>query len=96
MGSLSYGCACSVLLDSLQRHGPLARQAPLSMGFSRQEYCSVFPYPPLGDLPDPGIEPSPPVSPALAGRFVTTVPPGELFSSYNYTLFDRNYHIDVT
>ena len=42
----------------------VARQAPLSMGFSRQEYWSGLPFPP-GDLPDPGIEPVSPVSPAL-------------------------------
>ena len=48
-------------------------QAPLSMGFSRQEYWSGLPCPPLGDLPPaPGIEPSSLTSPALAGRFVTT------------------------
>ena len=40
----------------------VAHQAPLSMGFSRQEYWSGLPFPFLGDLPDPGIEP---VSPAL-------------------------------
>ena len=34
-----------------------ACQAPLSMGFSRQEYWSELPFPPLGDLPQPGIEP---------------------------------------
>ena len=43
----------------------IARQAPLSMGFSRQEYWSGLPCPPLGDLPDPGIEPTSPVAPAL-------------------------------
>ena len=37
--------------------GTAARQAPLSMGFSRQEYCSGLPRPPPGDLPDPGIKP---------------------------------------
>ena len=42
--------------------------APLSMGFSRQEYCSGWPYPPPGDLPGPGIEPGSPMSAALAGR----------------------------
>ena len=47
----------------------VARQAPLSMGFSRQEYWSEWPCPPPRDLPDPGIEPRSPVSPALAGRF---------------------------
>ena len=57
-----------------------AYQAPPSMGFSRQEYWSGVPLPspylPLGmwNLPGPGIEP---VSPALAGRFLTTRPPGE-------------------
>ena len=34
----------------------VVRQVPLSMGFSRQEYWSGLPCPPLGDLPDPGIE----------------------------------------
>ena len=46
----------------------VARQAPLSMGFSRQEYWSGLPVPSPGDLPDPGIEPE---SPALAGGFFT-------------------------
>ena len=49
-----------------------ARQAPLSMGFSRQEYCSVLPFPSPGDLPNPGVEPKSPISPALAGGFFTT------------------------
>ena len=46
-----------------------AHQAPLSMGFSRQEYQSGFPCPPAWDLPSPSLEPSPLTSPALAGRF---------------------------
>ena len=50
----------------------VASQAPLSMGFSRQEYWSGLPFPPPGDLPDPGIEPTSPSSPALAGGFFTT------------------------
>ena len=41
--------------DSLQPHG--AHQGPLSMEFSRQEYCSGFLFPTPGDLPNPGIEP---------------------------------------
>ena len=49
----------------------VACQAPLSMGFSRQEYWSGLPGPPPGDLPDPGIEPSFLMSPALAGGFFT-------------------------
>ena len=51
-------------------------QAPLSVRFSRQEYWSGFPFPSPGDLPDSGTEP---VSPALAGRFFTTKPPGKPF-----------------
>ena len=51
----------------------VARQAPLSLGFSRQEYWKGLPCPPLGDLPDPWIEPGSPVSPARAGGFSTTV-----------------------
>ena len=50
----------------------IASQAPLSMGFSRQEYWSGLPFPPARHLPDPGIEPASPVSPALGGRFFTT------------------------
>ena len=50
----------------------IACQAPLSMGFSRQEYWSGLPYSPPGDLPDPGIKPSSLMSPALADRFFTT------------------------
>ena len=49
----------------------VARQAPLSMGFSRQEYWSGLPCPPPGDLPDLGIEPVPLMSPELAGGFFT-------------------------
>ena len=52
----------------------VACQAPLSLGFSRQEYWSGLPFPPPGDLPYPETEP---VSPALAGRFFTTEPPGK-------------------
>ena len=50
----------------------VACQAPLSMEFSRQEYWSGLPFPPAGDLADPGIEPTSLTSPALAGRFFTT------------------------
>ena len=50
----------------------IACQASLTMGFSRQEYWSGLPFPPSGDLPNPGIEPTSLMSPALAGRFFTT------------------------
>ena len=48
----------------------IAHQAPLSMGFSRQEYWSGLPCPPPGNLPNPGLEPS------SLGRFFTREPPG--------------------
>ena len=65
-------CAYPVISDSFVTPWSAARQAPLSMGFSRQEYWSELPFPPSGDLPDPGIKSG---SPALAGRFFTTEPP---------------------
>ena len=49
----------------------VAHQDPLSMEFSSQEYWSGLPFPPPGDLPDPGIEPTPLVFPALVGKFFT-------------------------
>ena len=51
-----------------------ARQAPLSMGFSRQEYWSGLPFPSPGDLPDPGIEPG---SPTLEADALTSEPPAK-------------------
>ena len=45
------------------------------MGFSRQEYWSELPCPPLGDLPDPGIEPESLMSPALGGGSLPLAPP---------------------
>ena len=60
--------SCPILCDSID-HRP---QAPLSMGFSRQEYLSGLPCPPPGDLPDPENKPASLMSPALAGGFFTT------------------------
>ena len=74
-------------------HGTVAHQAPLSMGFAKQEYWSGLPFPPSEDLPDPGLKPR---SPALAGRFFTTEPPGkpqeisERVSRYSHTLWLRS------
>ena len=53
----------------------VACQAPLSMGSPRQEYWIGLPFPSPEDLPNPGIEPMSLGSPALASRFLTTVPP---------------------
>ena len=57
-------------------------QDPLSMEFSRQGYWSELTFPPPGNLPDLGIKPEPPSSPALAGRFFTTESPGKPTISY--------------
>ena len=57
-------CACSItsVLSDSGTLWTVANQAPVSMGFSRQEYCSGLSDPPPGDLPDPGVKPG---SPAL-------------------------------
>ena len=52
--------------------GTVAHQAPLSMGFSRQEYWSGLPCPPPGQIPDPWIKATFLMSPTLAGGFFTT------------------------
>ena len=53
----------------------VALQAPLSIGFSRQEYWSGLPYPPPRDLPDSGMESMSPLAPALADKFFTAASP---------------------
>ena len=63
---------CPTLCDPMA----VARQAPLSMGFPRQEYWIGLPLPSPGDLPNPGIEP---VSPALQANSFTTEPLGNLY-----------------
>ena len=67
--------SCSVGSDSLAQR-TVARQAPLSTGFSRQEPWSGLPCPPPGDLPDQGLN----LSPALAGRVFTSEPAGVSYS----------------
>ena len=52
----------------------VAYQAPLSMRFSTQEYCSGLPFPSPGDLPGPGIEPG---SPTLEADALPSAPPGK-------------------
>ena len=61
----------SVVFDSFATPWTAARQAPLSMGFPRQEYWGGLSFPSPRDLPDPRIKPTFLVSPALAGRFFT-------------------------
>ena len=78
---------CPTLLSSWT----VTHQAPLSMGFPRQEYWSGLPFPPPGDLPDPGRAAVSPVSLALAGGFFTTKPFGKplLFLMHNNTCFNN-------
>ena len=61
--------------DSCAIPWTVARQAPLSMGFSRSEYWSGLPYPPPGDLPDPGTKLG---SPTLQAYSLPPEPPGKL------------------
>ena len=66
---------CAFLLSPVRLFATLwtvACQAPLSMGFSRQEHWSGLPCPLPGDLPEPGIEPTSLMSPELAGGCFTT------------------------
>ena len=66
-------CACRLSYDQLfATPWTVDCQAPLSMEFFRQEYWSGLPFSPLGDLPDPEIEPESLASVALAGGFFTT------------------------
>ena len=64
----------SVVSESLQPSGLYPHQAPLSMGFPRQEHWSGLPFSLPGDVPDSRMEPA---SPALADGFFTTGPPGK-------------------
>ena len=60
----------------------IAYQAPLSMGFSKQEYWIGLPFPSPGDLPYPGIEPR---SPALWADALSSKPPGKpMLNTFNY------------
>ena len=59
------------------------RQAPLFMGFPRQEYCSGLPFPSPGNLPDPGMEPG---SPAWQAATLTSEPTGKLHPSLILTM----------
>jgi len=74
-------CCLISLSNSFAAPWTIAHQGPLSMGFPRQEYESGLPCPPLGDLPDPGIKPTSPLSHVLVGGFFTTAPSGKVGAS---------------
>ena len=69
-------CVCWVMSNSATLWTK-AHQAPQSMEFSRQEIQAWVAISYSGDLPDPGIEPTFPVSPAVVSGFFTTEPPGK-------------------
>ena len=71
-----------------------ARQAPLSKGFSKQEYWSGLPCPPPGDLPVPGIKAVSPASPALVGGFLTPEPPGKPYPETSTTQMSTDAHFE--
>ena len=82
-------CVCarshSVLSDSVTPW-TVAHQAPLSMGFPRQDYWSGQPFLSPGDLPDPGIEPT---SPGLQADSLPSEPPGKHYrEAYKPSYFD--------
>ena len=79
--------SCVQLHATLQT---VAHQAPLSMGFSRQEYQSGLPCPLPGDLPNPGIKPMFLTFPALAGGFFTTSATWEAHTMEYYSAIKSN------
>ena len=101
-------CVCVCLLGCVRifvTPWNVVRQTSLSMGFSRQGYYSGLLFPSPGDLPDPGIEPASPASPALAGGLFTSEPPGkctecfghllsEIFKKGNRTTIYNSFYIE--
>ena len=90
----AYLLICFSCVRVLMTLWTITHQAPLSMGFSRQEYWSGLPCPPPGDLPDPGIESR---SPALQVDSLLSEPPGKPltlqvseFQDYSFSIFLAN------
>ena len=72
---LKHAVLCRSVTSASATLRTVVSHAPLTAGFSQQEYWSGWPFPSPGDLPNPGIKPTSPASPALAGRLFTTEPP---------------------
>ena len=77
LNSLLLLFSCSLVSSSFATPWTVAYQAPLFMGFPRQEYWCGLPFPSPGDLPNPGTEPASLVAPALTGGFFTAAPAGK-------------------
>ena len=86
--------AAKLLQSRLTLCNPIDGSPPGSptLGFSRQEHWSGLPFPPPGDLPDPRIKPTSPASPALAGGFFTTEPPGKPHYSWSFVSYIKIVH----
>ena len=69
--NFQYQCAYMLSLQLFATLWTVTHQTPLSMRFSWQEYWSGLPCPPPEDIPDPGIKPMSPMSPALQAKFFT-------------------------
>ena len=89
-------CVCAQVLSHVQLFvllfatpWTIAHQAPLSMGFPRQEYWIELPFPTPGDLPHLGIKSRSPVLPVLAGRVFTTEPPEKPLSRLRACVLSR-------
>ena len=88
-------CVCACVLSHFSRARLLSilwtvvYQAPLSMGFSRQEYWSGLLFPNPGDLPDPGIKPTSLMSPALAGGVLPLAPTGQSFHTCLFAFYSQ-------
>ena len=97
----AYKLICVPLFETLWT---AAHQAPMSMGFIRQEYWNRLPFPPPGDLPSPGTESVSLASPAMADSFFTTVSPespyllcssfGDKLSRILYPVLHRGVIVD--
>ena len=85
----------SVIFESFSTPWTIPRQAPLSMGSPRKDYWSGLPFPPPGDLSDPGIEPKSAVAPALAGRLFAAEPPESTWwiTSKLYGFKQQSFHL---
>ena len=73
-------CVCTYQLSCIRLFvtpWSVAGQAPLSMGFPREEYWSGLPFPTSGELSNPEIKSTSPASPTVVGRFFTSEPPGK-------------------
>ena len=80
--------SCPILCDLVDC--TVAHQAPMSMGFSKQEYWSGLPFPPPGDLPDPGIKPA---VPALQADSLLLESPGKSPESHDSA---EHFHLFIS